>query len=174
MLRAHNVLSMILILATASPDAFGASSDRRTTAGFCYQCSVQAQRSTINKLPTEFSARRRGRVRHGRARNPSCPRGFGVASFYGGQFIGRRTASGDRYTGRRLTLAHMSLPIGTKLLLTTPSGHSVPAVVTDRGNFAKYGRSYDLSPALKRALRIQGGLGCVKHQIIGRNASTAS
>jgi rare lipoprotein A len=86
---------------------------------------------------------------------PSAPRPVtGMASFYAQSFEGRRTASGQRYRGNRLTCAHRTLPFGTKLRVTdVESGKSVVVEVTDRGPFEP-GRIIDLSWAAARALGI--------------------
>jgi rare lipoprotein A (peptidoglycan hydrolase) len=39
----------------------------------------------------------------------------GSASWYGGQFHGRKTANGERFNMNGLTAAHRSLPFGTKV-----------------------------------------------------------
>ena len=76
----------------------------------------------------------------------------GVASYYGGEFEGRRTASGAIYRGRRMTCAHRTLPFGTVLRVTdTGSRKSVVVEVNDRGPYAK-GRLVDLSLAAARKL----------------------
>jgi rare lipoprotein A len=81
------------------------------------------------------------------------PRGeVGLASFYGGEFQGRRTASGARYDMHALTCAHPSAPFGTRLRVTDlETGRSVVVTVNDRGPFAP-GRVVDLSLAAARQL----------------------
>jgi rare lipoprotein A len=74
----------------------------------------------------------------------------GVASWYGAQFHGRLTASGEVYDKEKLTCAHRSLPFGTYLLVRNlDNGSSVVVRVSDRGPFAK-GRILDLSEAAAR------------------------
>jgi len=70
-----------------------------------------------------------------------------VASYYGGRFHGRKTASGERYDQYNLTCAHKTLPFQTILIVTNPrNGKSVTVRVTDRGPFVR-GRDIDLSYA---------------------------
>lgn len=70
----------------------------------------------------------------------------GMASWYGGNFHGKRTASGEIYNMYNLTAAHMSLPFGSKVRVTNRKNKkSVVVKINDRGNFAKYGRVIDLS-----------------------------
>ena len=69
----------------------------------------------------------------------------GVASYYGKEMGGRRTANGERFNPTGLTAAHRSLPFGTKLQVTNlKNGKSVVVRVTDRGPFRR-GRMLDLS-----------------------------
>lgn len=68
----------------------------------------------------------------------------GMASWYGRDHAGRRTSSGDRFDPMQLTCAHPTLPLGTKVLVTSEStGRSVVVTVNDRGPFG--GRIVDLS-----------------------------
>jgi rare lipoprotein A len=76
---------------------------------------------------------------------PAGPGLVGVASYYGGQFHGRRTASGARFDMNGLTAAHRSLPFGTRVRVThLGNGRSVDVRITDRGPFVG-GRIIDLS-----------------------------
>lgn len=70
---------------------------------------------------------------------------FGVASYYGIDFNGRPTASGEIYSQNKLTAAHKTLPLGTVLKVTNAQNNkSVFVKVNDRGPFVK-GRIIDLS-----------------------------
>ena len=76
----------------------------------------------------------------------------GIASYYGHQFDGRPTASGERYDPRRLTAAHRSLPFGTLLRVTNlENGRSVVVRVNDRGP-ARADRILDVSYRAARNL----------------------
>lgn len=71
----------------------------------------------------------------------------GVVSWYGGSFHGRPTASGERFDSRALTMAHRTLPFGTKVRVTNlRNGRSVIVRVNDRGPFVGQ-RIADLSQA---------------------------
>jgi len=77
-----------------------------------------------------------------------------MASWYGHEFSGRMTASGERFDPRALTAAHRTLPLGTKLRVTNPrTGASVLVTVTDRGPF-RGRRELDLSRAAAREVGI--------------------
>ena len=57
----------------------------------------------------------------------------GIASVYSGDLEGQLTASGQRYDSNRLTAAHRTLPLGTRIRVTDPAtGTSVRVVVNDR------------------------------------------
>ena len=69
----------------------------------------------------------------------------GIASWYGGEFHGRRTANGEIYDMYGLTAAHRILPLGTIVNVTnSQNGRSVQVKVNDRGPFVS-GRVLDLS-----------------------------
>ena len=76
---------------------------------------------------------------------PALAGSVGVASYYGKEMHGRRTADGERFNPGGLTAAHRSLPFGTKLRVTNlRNGKTVVVRVSDRGPFAR-GRMIDLS-----------------------------
>jgi len=76
----------------------------------------------------------------------------GVASWYGYQFEGRPTASGEIYNSSQLTAAHPTLPFGTILMVTNRQNNRQVAVrVNDRGPFVG-GRIIDLSRAAAEQL----------------------
>ncbi len=75
----------------------------------------------------------------------------GRASYYGKEFVGRKTASGERYDPNLMTAAHKTLPLGTRLRVTRPSGQSVVVRVNDRCG-CTHGRIIDVSEAAARQL----------------------
>lgn len=75
------------------------------------------------------------------------PIGSGMASYYGRQFAGNRTASGDLFDPQALTAAHRTLPFGSKVRVTNEAtGDSVIVTINDRGPFHG-NRVIDLSRA---------------------------
>jgi rare lipoprotein A len=75
-----------------------------------------------------------------------------VATWYGQEHAGKRTASGERFNPDGLTAAHRSLPFGTCLRVSNPkTGRSVSVRVNDRGPFTK-GVSLDLSHGAAQAI----------------------
>ena len=76
----------------------------------------------------------------------------GKASYYGKMFVGRKTASGERYDPNLMTAAHNRLPLGTKVRVTRKdSGVAVTVRVNDRCG-CTHGRIIDLSEAAARKL----------------------
>jgi rare lipoprotein A len=79
---------------------------------------------------------------------------YGVASWYGSDFHGKKTASGEIYDMYAFTAAHLILPMGTHVMVTNLSdSSSVEVVINDRGPFVK-GRVIDLSYCAAMALGI--------------------
>ncbi|MDY6906199.1 MAG: septal ring lytic transglycosylase RlpA family protein [Thermodesulfobacteriota bacterium] len=87
----------------------------------------------------------------------------GLASWYGGKFHGRKTASGETYNMYALTAAHKTLPLGTMVRVTNrKNGKSVVVRINDRGPFV-HGRIIDLSyTAAKRLDIVKNGTGKVR------------
>ena len=84
--------------------------------------------------------------------DPSVEGDLVVASWYGPRHHGRRMANGRPFDMYADTVAHRSLPFGTRLKLTNPrTGTSVEVTVTDRGPYIK-GRSLDVSYEVARKL----------------------
>lgn len=77
-----------------------------------------------------------------------------VASWYGNQFHGRRTASGEIFNQWDFTVAHRNLSFGTFVAIER-NGRKIVAKVTDRGPFIS-GREFDLSRACAEALGFSG------------------
>lgn len=77
---------------------------------------------------------------------------YGVASWYGPDFHGKPTSSGEVYDMYQLTCAHNTFPLGMMLMVTNlENGRSVELKVNDRGPFVKE-RIIDLSYAAARVL----------------------
>jgi rare lipoprotein A len=95
-----------------------------------------------------------------------------VASWYGPDFHGRPTASGETFDMHAMTCAHKEYPFGTRLKVTnTANGKSVECIVNDRGPFVK-GRDIDLSYAAARKIDLVGsGTAPVLIEVQGRDAS---
>lgn len=80
----------------------------------------------------------------------------GIASWYGPNFHGKRTANGERYNQNDLTAAHRTLQMPSLVRVTNlENGRSVVVRINDRGPF-KRGRIIDVS---KRAAELLGFIG---------------
>ncbi|HEY9870707.1 MAG TPA: septal ring lytic transglycosylase RlpA family protein [Candidatus Obscuribacterales bacterium] len=78
----------------------------------------------------------------------------GNVSWYGPQFHGKRTASGEIFDMNKLTAAHRTLPFGTRVLVENPrTGQSVVVKVNDRGPYVP-GRVMDISRESARRVGI--------------------
>jgi peptidoglycan lytic transglycosylase len=76
----------------------------------------------------------------------------GTASWYGADFDGRETASGEPYNMYDLTAAHPTLPLGSWVRVTNlHNGRAVYVRINDRGPIIP-GRIIDLSFGAARAL----------------------
>src|SRR3989442_7211004 len=70
---------------------------------------------------------------------------IGHASWYGEEFARRPTASGERYDPSKLTGAHRTLPLGSRVRATNLlNGRSMMATINDRGPYIRQ-RESDLS-----------------------------
>lgn len=90
----------------------------------------------------------------------------GVASWYGNEFNGRSTASGEIFNENDFTCASRTLPFGTYLKVSYRGRHIVVRV-NDRGPYVT-GRILDLSKASAKALGVSG-IGNVNAEIIKTN-----
>ena len=93
----------------------------------------------------------------------------GMASWYGDQFHGRPTATGERFDMNALTAAHKTLPLpGLVEVTNLANGRRVVLRVNDRGPFVD-GRIIDLSRGAADALDLRrAGVGEVRVRYLGR------
>ena len=91
----------------------------------------------------------------------------GIASWYGEDFNGRLTASGEVYDMYKYTAAHKTLPLGTVVKVTNEdNGQTTEVTVNDRGPYVK-GRIIDLSRTAGRAIGMrETGTANVKLEIV--------
>ena len=79
----------------------------------------------------------------------------GIASFYGPGFWGHHTSSGRIMRPRDMTVAHRTLPLGTRLRVTNmDNGHVVMVTVNDRGPYVGH-RLIDLAEKPARLLNMK-------------------
>jgi rare lipoprotein A len=91
----------------------------------------------------------------------------GLASWYGGKFQGRRTASGEVFDTNLFTAAHKTLPFGTLVRVTNlDTGQQTVVRINDRGPFVA-GRIIDLSRAAAAAIGMAGsGVARVRVEVL--------
>jgi rare lipoprotein A len=83
------------------------------------------------------------------------PYQVGTASWYGENFDGKPTASGEPYDMYDMTAAHLTLPMGSYVKVTNlRNGKAVVVRVNDRGPIVP-GRIIDLSYGAAQALQIR-------------------
>ena len=94
-----------------------------------------------------------------------------LASWYGLDFQGQPTASGEPYNAYGYTAAHKKLPLGTELVVSY-GGRSVRVTVNDRGPYVA-GRKLDLSMGAAEYLGLKRvGVDYVKYRRIGGGYDT--
>jgi rare lipoprotein A len=91
----------------------------------------------------------------------------GIASWYGGVFNGRHTASGERFDMHAMTACHPTLPFGSLVrVVNLNNGRSVVVRITDRG-YLYEGRILDLSyGAAQKLAMTKPGLAPVELEVL--------
>jgi len=117
------------------------------------------------------SVQTKSRVRN-QADKPK-PYQVGTASWYGENFQGKPTASGEPYDMHDMTAAHLTLPMGSYVRVTNlRNGRSVVVRVNDRGPIVP-GRIIDVSYGAAQALQFrQRGLQRVRLDVVSRPQSS--
>lgn len=92
----------------------------------------------------------------------------GIASWYGPDFHGKQTSSGEYYDMYDFTAAHKTLPMNTMVKVTNlNNGKSVVVRINDRGPFVK-NRIIDLSYAAAKKIGMVGtGTAPVEIEVLG-------
>lgn len=90
----------------------------------------------------------------------------GLATWYGGNFHGRKTASGERFDKNAMTAAHRKLRFNTVVRVTNKrNGKSVQVRINDRGPFGR--AVIDLSEGAARELdMIKAGIVPVRIEVL--------
>ncbi len=85
------------------------------------------------------------------------------ATWYGPGYIGKPTANGEKFDGKRLTAAHPTLPLGSRVLVRLKNGRGVVVSITDRPAVDVI----DLSRSAARVLHLLGkGHDMVRIQVL--------
>ena len=106
----------------------------------------------------------------------------GTASWYGKQFNGRQTASGEPYDMFLFTAAHRTLPLGSWVKVTNlANGNSVVVRINDRGPVPRnriidlsYGAAQILGVRARGVAKVRLDLiqGAQQEEILARNMAT--
>lgn len=92
----------------------------------------------------------------------------GLASWYGGVFDGRTTASGEQFDMNAMTACHPTLPFGSIVRVINRLNHrSVVVRINDRGDLVDQKRIIDLSyGAAEKLAMVDSGLAPVDVQVL--------
>ena len=101
---------------------------------------------------------------------PPKPKQVGWASWYGAEWQGKKTASGQPFDDHQLTAAHRTLPLNSVVKVTNLwTGRSVEVTITDRGPYV-HGRVIDLSEAAAKKIgMVKRGITRVRIENENRN-----
>ena len=99
----------------------------------------------------------------------------GLASWYGADFQGKPTASGQIFDEEKLTAAHRTLPLRSRVRVTNlENGRSVEVRINDRGPYVQ-GRVLDLSTRAAKALGMhKEGLALVRIELLPTELASAN
>ncbi|HEY6306539.1 MAG TPA: septal ring lytic transglycosylase RlpA family protein [Candidatus Angelobacter sp.] len=128
----------------------------------------QAKQTPVKSVPkvtkvTKHPSGKKPAQAQGREQKPYQ---VGMASWYGKQFHGRATASGEDFDMFELTAAHRQLPLGTYVKVTNlRNGKWVVVRVNDRGPFVE-GRIMDLSYGAARMISFRDGIERVRLDVM--------
>ena len=97
----------------------------------------------------------------------------GLASWYGGSFEGRTTASGEQFDMHAMTACHRTLPFGSIVRVIDRATHrSVVVRINDRGDLVDQKRVIDLSyGAAQKLAMVDAGLAPVDIQVLSLGKS---
>jgi rare lipoprotein A len=117
-----------------------------------------SEQTPIKTLPKKAAKPSRPSRAAKASRSERKPYQVGIASWYGKQFHGRTTASGEDFDMFELTAAHRRLPLGTYVKVTNlRNGKWIIVRVNDRGPYVN-GRIMDLSYGAARMLGFRDGI----------------
>jgi rare lipoprotein A len=144
---------------------------RRLAHGLALACIVAslgaAQGPNISEATPTPNRSIRGKPEVRKQAGKTKPYQVGTASWYGHNFQGKPTASGEPYEMYDMTAAHLTLPMGSYVRVTNlRNGREVIVRVNDRGPIVP-GRIIDLSYGAAQALQFrQKGLQRVRLDLV--------
>jgi rare lipoprotein A len=147
-----------------------------TACGALLVCGVASAASNLDAVSpksgsaspnSSIKAPRSEKVRVSKTAAKSSKVQVGTASWYGKQFHGRQTASGDTYDMFQFTAAHRTLPLGTLVKVTNlRNGKWVIVKVNDRGPYVGH-RVMDVSYGAAQMMGFrQRGIERVKLEVV--------
>ncbi|MRR33282.1 septal ring lytic transglycosylase RlpA family protein [bacterium] len=147
-----------------------ASSSRRGKLALLFVCQALFLQIQTLPLQAEVLLSDENKVNNRQDLSPSVQtvgkKGF--ATYYAKKYDGKRTASGSRYCPRKLTAAHQSLPLGTKVkVVNLANRNEVHVTINDRCRKRSY-PFIDLSRAAAKQLGFLGK-GTAKVVIVALN-----
>ena len=134
---AHGLMTVLCVVSLGAAQGPNSSGSKDTQAAIPRQISegFKAESQILTKQHTPYQV--------------------GTASWYGEDFDGRETASGEPYNMYDFTAAHPSLPLGTWVRVTNlHNGRRVYVRINDRGPIVP-GRIIDLSYGAAKALHFK-------------------
>jgi rare lipoprotein A len=165
----------IWILAGASSVALASVVVALSTPAVHADARLPRPAATAPPAAPEISATPTSLAPHKKAAKHTAEFLHGLASWYGGIFNGRHTASGERFDMNAMTACHPSLPFGTKVRVVNLSNkQSVVVRITDRGDLLA-GRVIDLSyGAAKKLAMTKDGLAPVEIKVLSLGESQSN
>lgn len=126
----------------------------------------QQQQAPGKTLPKNIKSPNSAKTSRTGKKPESKPYQVGVASWYGKQFHGKTTASGEDFDMFEFTAAHRQLPLGTLVKVTNlRNGKSIIVRVNDRGPYVM-DRIMDLSYSAARMLNFRDGIERVRLDVV--------
>jgi len=126
----------------------------------------QQPQSKTNAIPMGPKSAQQASKSHKIVKAEPKPFQVGSASWYGKQFHGRTTASGEDFDMFEFTAAHRKLPLGTFVKVTNlKNGKWIIVRVNDRGPYVG-DRIMDLSYSAARMLNFRDGVERVRIDLI--------
>ncbi len=141
------------------------------TLVFAFGCAKQSPFSTPPEHPRPYKIGRKWYQPLASSKNFKQK---GIASWYGADFHGKKTANGEIYDMHEISAAHKTLPLDTHVKVDNlENGKSIVVRINDRGPFIR-GRIIDLSFAAAKKLGIvENGTAKVKIKALGTPAKIA-
>jgi len=143
---------------------------------FLCSCSAGRPASTVARSPQGYP---RSYQVFGKWYQPvPDSKGFrerGIASWYGKDFHGKKTANGETYDMHEMTAAHKTLPLGTYVkVFNLDNDKETDVRINDRGPFVR-GRIIDLSYEAARRVGVVGpGTASVEITAIGQEIKSGT